>query len=99
MANTRTSLVEHSPGNRLKISIAWAITTLVLCFALLGLAVVILGENNVRQPPPELNEIYQIIITLYTCVPALTGLLFIFGFKTMHWRELGLFLPKKSFYL
>ena len=99
MGATHTSLVEYSPENRLKVSIAYAIITLGLSFTLLGLAVILLGESNVRQPPPELNETYQIIITLYTCVPALTGLLFIFGFKTMHWRELGLFLPKNKLWL
>jgi membrane protease YdiL (CAAX protease family) len=61
--------------------------------------VLILGFDNFISPPDDIQLQYQLIITIYTVIPALVALFFMFRFRTAHYLEPGINLPKNLLWL
>ena len=89
----------YTPRNRFLLVLLWSIVTLVLSYLVLIISILIFGLDNFIDPPDNILVEYQIIITIYTIIPALNALLFMFKFRTAHYLEPGLGLPKNYIWL
>ena len=85
--------------NRFFLTLLWVLITLGSSYILLLISVLIFGIEDFIHPPEDLDAIIQMIITLYTLIPALIALLFMFRFKSAHYLEPGLYLPKNKIWL
>ncbi|MFW9928404.1 MAG: CPBP family intramembrane glutamic endopeptidase [Candidatus Thorarchaeota archaeon] len=84
-----------SAKNRFIIVIFWSISTLFLCYLLLFCSVIIFGLNNFIKPPQDQELVNALIITLYTCIPLITAIIFKYYFKNTFWEE-NLIIPKNK---
>ena len=85
--------------NRFYLTLLWALITLGSSYLLLLVSVLLFGLKDFIHPPEDLTTIIQIIITLYTLIPAFIAILFMVRFNSAHFLEPGLNLPKNKTWL
>jgi membrane protease YdiL (CAAX protease family) len=89
----------YKSQERFFLAIGWSISTIVLSYLILTLSVILFGYDNFVHPPDDIQLQYQLVITIYTAIPAIVALFFIYRFKTAHYLEPGLNFPKNLLWL
>lgn len=80
-------LSKYSAKQRFYLALLWSFLTIVTCYAFLAILVLIFGFETIIYPNEYLELIY---VDIYTFIPAIMVLIFIFKFKTSYWDESGL---------
>ena len=90
-----------SPKNRFKITAMYSLVVIASSYLLLFIFVIVYGYQETLQMMNITSEFtaYQVMITIYTLIPAIVALLFMYKFKTAHWKEPGLNPPKNIFWI